>query len=70
MIHVIRLIDLIRVSKTLPQMQVEAIFLEGREEVHTGDTLPRAFRFLGRIKTSPNEHVLHKYPHEQPQNQK
>ena len=45
-IHVIRLIDLIRVSKTLPQMQVEARFLEGREEVHTGDTLPRAFSFL------------------------
>ena len=45
-IHVIQLIDLIRVSKTLPQMQVEARFLEGREEVHTGDTLPRAFGFL------------------------
>ena len=45
-IHVIRLIDLIRVSKTLPQMQVEARFLEGREEVHTGDTLSRAFCFL------------------------
>ena len=40
--------------------------LEGQEEVHTSDTLPRAFRFLGRIKTSLNEHVLHKYPHEQP----
>ena len=45
-IYAIRLIDLIRVSKTLPQMQVEAKFLEGREEVHTGDTLPRAFSFL------------------------
>ena len=45
-------------------MQVEARFLEGREKVHTGDTLPRAFRFLDWIKTSPNEHVLHKYPQE------
>ena len=45
-IHAIRLIDLIRVSKTLPQSQAEARLLEGREEVHTGDTLPRAFSFL------------------------
>ena len=45
-IHIIQLTDLIRASKVLPQMQVEARFLEGREEIHTGDTLPRAFCFL------------------------
>ena len=45
-IHVIRLSDLIKVSKILPQTNEKARFLEGREEVHTGDTLPRAFSFL------------------------
>ena len=51
-------------------MQKRSRSLEGQEEVHSGDTLPRAFRFFGRIKTYPTEHALHKYPHEQPLNLK
>ena len=45
-IHVIQLTDLIRVSKTLPQMQVEARFLEGKEEIYSVDILTRAFLFV------------------------
>ena len=45
-IHVIRLIDLIIVSKILSETQIEARFLQGRKEVHTGDNLSRAFSFF------------------------
>ena len=64
-IHVIRLTDLIKVSKTLPQKQVKARLLEGREGIHTCDTLPRAFfSFFDRLKMSPKGCVLYWYLHE------
>ena len=69
-IHVNRLIDYISVCVSYHRCRKTIKSLEGQEEVHSGDTLPRAFRFFGRIKTYPTEYVLHKYPHEQPLNLK
>ena len=46
-IHVNRLIDYISVCVSYHRCRKTIKSLEGQEEVHTGDTLPRAFRFLG-----------------------
>ena len=47
LIHVNRLIDYISVCVSYHRCRKTIKSLEGQEEVHTGDTLPRAFCFLG-----------------------